>query len=360
MAEHVPSQIPRALTTLIGRERELDETTSLLRRDDVRIVTLSGPGGTGKTRLALEIARVLESELDSVVFISLANVIDAQAVLPAIAQAIGLREEPDQSIAAVLEREFASRRVLLILDNMEHVTEAGTEIATLLGNAAGVKALVTSQTVLHIRGEHELPLDPLPAPSPDGFGSLEELARNPAVALFVERAQSIKSDFQLTHENAAAVAHICARLDGLPLAIELAAARIRLLPPAAMLPRLSNSLQLLTGGPRDLPSRQQTLRDAIAWSVDLLDDGQRMLFRRLAVFAHGCTLEAAEAVCGEMKDGNWESGPDASDVRVPFSASVLDAISGLVEHSLLRQVERGKALHESRCWERSASLPALR
>jgi predicted ATPase/DNA-binding CsgD family transcriptional regulator len=345
MAERLPNRLPRALTTLIGRERELDDLVALLRRDDVRIVTVSGPGGTGKTRLALEVARVLEAELDSVVFVALANLLDASAVLPAIAQSLGLHDEPGTPLIAVLERELVGNRVLLTLDNMEHVTEAGPEIAALLGNTHSVKVLVTSRAVLHVRGEHEFALDPLPIPNVNQPGAHSELERNPAVALFVERAQAIKSDFQLTRENGAAVAEVCARLDGLPLAIELAAARIRLLSPAAMVPRLSNSLQLLTGGARDLPTRQQTLRSAIAWSVDLLDDEERILFRRLAVFARGCTLEAAESIAsGEEPSG---SAPDLhttipADSVAPL-LSVLDGISGLVEHSLLRQVERGDA-----------------
>lgn len=330
MSEKINSTLPAPLTALIGREHELEQVAAMIERPDVRIVTLSGPGGTGKTRLALEVADQIREGFEAVAFVALANVIDSAGVLPAIARAVGIREDGDLPIDVRLRDALRNRRVLLVLDNFEQVTEAATSLATLLGACGEVKALVTSRLVLHIRGERELPLSPLPAPDPKRLPELAELARNPSVALFLERAQAVRPDIELTKENAAVIAEICARLDGLPLAIELAAARVKLLPPSAMLPRLANRLQLLTGGPRDLPERQQTLRNAISWSIDLLDESEKTLFRRLAIFARGCTLEAAEELVVD---------PGTAGAAQLDSLEVLDGISGLVDHSLVRQIE---------------------
>jgi predicted ATPase/DNA-binding CsgD family transcriptional regulator len=318
--------IPTPLTPLIDRERELDEACAMLRRDDIRIVTLTGPGGTGKTRLSLEIASKLGADFDGQVhWVALAAVTEPPVVLTAIAQSLGIRENGDQPLAARIDADLANKRALLVLDNFEQITSAAPIVASLLSASPGVKALVTSRAALHIRGEHELPLPPLAVPDPRKLPPPDELAEIPAIALFLDRAQSVKPDLNLDNENAAAIAEICARLDGLPLAIELAAARIKLLPPNAMLPRMANRLNLLTGGARDLPTRLQTMRNAIAWSYDLLTPDEQVLFRRLSVFVRGFTLEAAEEVA---------SGGDEAP-----ATDVLDGIASLVDHSLFRQVE---------------------
>ncbi len=330
MTDSIVTTLPIPLTSLIGRERDLSDVIALVERPDVRIVTLSGPGGTGKTRLALEVAIQIHSRFEAVAFVSLANILDPRAVIPAIAQTVGVREVGESPIGDRLRESLRDRVVLLVLDNFEQVTAAASDLAALLASCPKVKALVTSRLILHIRGEREFPLSPLATPDTKRSQDLESLHANPAVALFLERAQAVKPDLDLTAENASAISEICVRLDGLPLAIELAAARVKLLPPASMLPRLANRLQLLTGGARDLPERQQTLRDAIAWSFDLLDDAEQVIFRRLAIFAGGCTLETAEAlIAGANPGGNGEIEP----------FMVLEGISGLVDHSLVRQVD---------------------
>jgi predicted ATPase/DNA-binding CsgD family transcriptional regulator len=320
------STVPVPLTPLIDRERELDEAIAMLRRDDIRIVTLTGPGGTGKTRLSLEIAARLTTDFDGKVhWVSLAAVTEPSVVLTAVAQSLGIREDGDQPLAARVDAALADQRVLLVLDNFEQVTSAAPVVATLLTSSPGVKALVTSRAALHIRGEHELPLPPLAVPDPRKLPPPDELATVPAIALFLDRAQSVRPDLSLDSENAAAIAEIVARLDGLPLAIELAAARIKLLPPNAMLPRMANRLNLLTGGARDLPARLQTMRNAIAWSYDLLSPSEQCHFRRLSVFVRGFTLEAAEEVA--------LGGDDTPET------DVLEGVASLVDHSLFRQVE---------------------
>jgi predicted ATPase/DNA-binding XRE family transcriptional regulator len=313
--------LPVPLTSLIGRERELAEVTSLLGRAEGRLTTLTGPGGVGKTRLALKAAAdLLETFPDGVWFVDLSALTDAALVLPTTGAVLGMRagEVTTQRLAASL----ASKRVLLVLDNFERVVEAAPVVAEVLGQAPGVKMLVTSRTPLHAYGEREYPLSPLPLPDPVHIPPLDRLNQYEVVRLFIERAQAIKPDFTVTSANASAVAEICIRLDGLPLAIELAAAHIKVLPPQALLRRMEKRLPLLTGGARTVPARQQTMHQTIAWSHDLLDQDEQAPFRRLAVFADGCTLQAAEAVVSPEGTGE-----------------VLRSIAALVDTSLLWQEE---------------------
>ena len=289
-----PLNLPSESTRFVGRARELRAICEALRRADVRLLTLTGPGGTGKTRLSVQAAEELAGDFaHGVFFVPLAAIEDAALVLPAIAQALGVSAAAGQSLSAYL----AEKTILIVLDNFEQVIAAGRELASLLAQAPRVKCLVTSREPLHLAGEHAYPVSPLSVPEPRRLPSLAALAEYESVALFVERAQAASPGFALTADNAQAVVEICQRLDGLPLAIELAAARTRLLSPAAMVKRLTERLTLLAGGARDVPQRQQTIRNAIAWSYDLLDERERALFARLGVFAGGFTLEAAEAVC---------------------------------------------------------------
>jgi predicted ATPase/transcriptional regulator with XRE-family HTH domain len=308
-------------TPLIGRDAEVAGVVVLVSRPDVRLVTLVGPGGVGKTRLAAEAARRAAPAFDGVCLVSLAAVAEAALVAPTIATSLGLREtgggDPERNLPARLAEHVGTRRWLLVLDNFEHVIEAATLVAELVGECSGLTVLVTSRSPLQLRAEREIRVDPLPLPEADAAHAVADVAASPAVALFVERAQAVNADFALTSANVEAVAAICRRLDGLPLAIELAAARARSLSPRALLGQLSRRLALLTDGPRDLPGRQRTMRDAVGWSYDLLEPTGQRLFRRLAVCA-GCTLEAAEHV------GDWGTG------------AVFDAIGSLVRQSLVR------------------------
>ena len=291
--------LPLPLTSLLGREPDLVELISLLGERNGRLVTLTGAGGSGKTRLALEVAaRLQDAFADGVVFVDLTPLRDAAFVLPTIAEALGVRERPGQPLRDTLARFLAPQQLLLLLDNCEQVLEAAPHIAALVGACPRLAVLATSREALRLRGEHLFPVSPLPLPATERAVSVDEVARVAAVALFVERATANHPGFVLSAENAAAVAAICRRLDGLPLAIELAAAWSKALPPALLLDRLENRLLLLMGGSRDLPARQRTMRDAIAWSYALLAAPEQRLFRRLAVFAGGWTLEAAEAVSG--------------------------------------------------------------
>jgi class 3 adenylate cyclase len=283
-----PNNLPLQPTLFLGREREMTQVVDLLRRPEVRLLTLTGPGGTGKTRLALQAsAELLDDFSDGVFFVSLASFTDPALVPSAIATALGVREEGERSLGSRLQDFLSKKQLLLVLDNMEHLTGATPIIGTLLAESADLTVVVTSRTPLHLRAEHEYPVPPLALPRRKPPPSLEQLSQYEAVRLFIERAKSVKPEFIVNNENAPAVAEICWRLDGLPLAIELAAARVRMLPPQALLGRLEHRLPLLTGGARDAPQRQRTLRDTIAWSYDLLAPDEQTLFRQLAVFTGG-------------------------------------------------------------------------
>jgi predicted ATPase len=312
--------LPAAPTPIVGREAEVALLRERLTRPDVRLVTLTGPGGTGKTRLALHMAAaLLEAYPDGVFFVSLAEVRDPARVVTEIAHALGLREGNNQPVAESLAAHLRDLAPLLVLDNLEQVVAAAEDLARLLAAAPRLTLLVTSRVALRLRGEHELPVPPLALPQAETTADPAEALRFEAVRLFVARAQAASPAFALTDQNAADVARICRRLDGLPLAIELAAARVKLLPPAAILARLDHSLALLTGGARDLPARHQTLRAALDWSYDLLSAAEQTLFARLGVFVGGFTLAASETVCG---------GGDDLDV--------LTGLSALLDSSLIQ------------------------
>ena len=315
--------LPVQATPLIGREREVTSARERLLTPGVRQLTLTGPGGTGKTRLGLQVAaEAVDRFEDGVFFVALAPIGDPALVAPTIAETLGVRDAGGRPLRESLEDYLQDKQLLLVLDNFEQVLGAAPLVAELLARAPELKILVTSRAVLHLRGEHEFPVPPLALPDPGSLPSVGAMSQYAAVALFIERAAAVNPDFAVTNENAPAVAEICHRLDGLPLAIELAAARIRLLPPAAMLARLGRRLPFLTGGARDLPARQQTLRGTIEWSYDLLDEGERRLFRWLAPFVGGCTLEAVETVCNALGD---------------LQVDVLDGVASLVDKSLVRQ-----------------------
>ena len=312
---------PALQAELLGRERDVAAVQEMLASGSVRLVTLTGPGGVGKTRLATELAhRVRDKFADGVVLVALAPLRDAALVLPTIAQTLGLRETSMETLRDALLGYLRERRMLLVLDNFEHVLEAVPEIAELLTACAGLVILATSRAPLRIFAEHEYPVGPLALPELSRIPAVDEVAAVASVQLFARRAQQVAPAFELSRTNAAAVAAICRRLDGLPLALELAAARVRLLSPTELLKRLDRALPILVGGARDLPERQQTMRRAIEWSYDLLDPDEQALFRQLSVFAGGWTLEAAEAV----NAGNLVSAED-----------LLDSLADLVEQSLV-------------------------
>ena len=293
-ARQQPTNIAAPPTALVGRESELAALQALFRRPGVRLVTLTGPGGAGKTRLALQVAIELAKDFEGGAhFVALQAIRDDSLLLPAVAQALGVSQAAGQSLSAYLE----PKELLLLLDNFEQIISGAGALAEMLARWPRVKLLVTSREPLRIAGEHVFPVPPLALPDPKRVSEAEDLLRYASVRLFVERATSAHPDFRVTSKNAAVIAELCVRMDGLPLAIELAAARVSLLSPVALLKRLGDRLKLLTGGARDLPQRQQTLRNTLQWSYELLEPGERTLFARLAVFAGGFTLEAAEAVC---------------------------------------------------------------
>ena len=323
--------LPAPATPLLGREQEAAAVEDLVVRKGVRLVTLTGPGGVGKTRLAVEAARrVGPGFADGVRFVELASVSSADLVAAAVATGLGLTTTGDKLITD-LHSYLRARRLLLVLDNFEQVVGAAPLLAELLAAAPGVVVLVTSRVVLRLSGEHEFPVPPLPVPPARSSPDPEELQRYAAVRLFVERAHAAAPSFELTGGNAEAVAEICRRLDGLPLAIELAAARVRLLPPPALLPRLGQQLNLLTSGARDLPERQRTLRNTLDWSYGLLSASEQALFARLGVFAGPFSLSAAEAVGADA--------PDQGQAKEP--GPVLETLGSLVDSSLVQADTRG-------------------
>jgi len=329
--------LPRPLTSFVGRERELAELERL--SETCRLLTVTGPGGSGKTRLALELAHRLASQYaDGTAVVSLAPLADPSLVLPTIAEAVGLHRLPGEPPLETLVRGIGSRRMLLLLDNFEHLSEASSALPELLAACCRLTVIVTSREILRVQGEQLVPVPPLALPDDAeavvaGADAVSSVSRSEAGRLFLDRAQSVQPGFRLDPANAPAVASICRRLDGLPLAIELAAARVRLLSPQAIASRLERRLPFLTGGARDLPLRQRTLRDTIAWSHNLLDEEERRLFRRLAVFAGGWTLDAADGV-GRWESAYGEAAPSPPDTRDP-GPDTLDLLASLVDKSLI-------------------------
>jgi predicted ATPase/DNA-binding CsgD family transcriptional regulator len=325
----------------VGREREIATARQLLLREDVRLLTLLGPPGIGKTRLALAVADQLRSDApDGVCFVPLASLGHADLVTSAIAQRLGGTETGGEPWLTRVQQYLRGKRLVLVLDNFEHVLQAATAVAELLAATATLKVLVTSQAALRLSGEHRLDVPPLPLPDAERLPPAEELLQFDSVRLFMARAQAVRPEFALTQETAADVAAICRRLGGVPLAIELAAARTSLLTPRLLLRGLARPLVLLTDGPRDLPARHQALRSAMAWSYDLLSPPEQALFRRLAVFAGGCTLSAAVAIGTTLEDGAQGSGgvPEetAPDDEIGDQGAIA-LVASLVEKSLLRR-----------------------
>jgi len=322
-----PNNLPLQPTPFIGREREVDAVQQQLLREEVHLVTLTGPGGVGKTRMALQVAaESSEHFTDGTWFVSLAPLTNPDLVISTIIRTLGLRETQDQAPLEHLKNALHVKKMLLLLDNFEQVVSAATQVADLLTVCQQLKVLATSRETLHVLAEHEFPVPAMALPDPRRLQDLVELSQYEAMALFIERAQAVKPDFKVTNANAPAVQEICARLDGLPLAIELAAARIKLLPPQALLARLDQRLAVLTSGARDAPVRQQTLRNTIAWSYNLLETKEQQLFRRLSIFVGGCTLEAIEAIYIVL-DNNQ-------------GAQVLDRVAALIDKNLLQQTEQ--------------------
>lgn len=325
------SELPRTAGELIGRERETADLTAMLSNGTARLITLTGPGGVGKTRLALAVAHEMTAAFDGgVVFVALAPVRDASLVVPTIARAIGVQETGDRPLIDRIGDALGNRPALLVLDNMEQVPDAAADVAALLAGIPELRVLVTSRGALRLSSEQLYPVPTLRLPDPEAQLLMEDATRSPAVALFIDRARQVQPAFALTETNVSPVVEICRWLDGLPLAIELAAARTKLLPPSALLARMERRLPVLTGGPRDLPERLQTMRAAIAWSYELLSPEEQTAFRQLAVFDGGFTLEAAESIM------------TASTQEMPGGAVVsqLDLLAALVDRGLVWQAEQ--------------------
>jgi predicted ATPase/serine/threonine protein kinase len=328
-AEPPSANLPVSRTGFVGREKEAGSARELLARPDVRLLTVTGPGGIGKTRLAVEVAGGLSEHFPGGIhFVPLSPLIDPALIASAIVQSLGVGETGGFAPLEILKKTLQDplgAPMLFLLDNFEHLVQAAPIVTELLAMAPKLKILVTSRSPLHLYGEREFPVPPLALPDSRLRSSVDTLSKCPAVALFVQRAIAAKPGFELNAENASAVCEICARLDGLPLAIELAAARVKVLSPSSLLTRLASRLQLLTGGARDLPQRQQTLRAAMDWSYDLLNPAEQKLLRRLSVFVGGCNLEGVEAVC---------------DTKADLDLDLLDGMASMVDKSLLQQVEQ--------------------
>ncbi len=336
-----PNNLPTQPNPLVGREKEAREAAGILRKPGTRMLTLTGPGGTGKTRLGLQMAADMVDEFDDgAMFVDLSALLESALVVPTIARVLGVQEQGATPLVDTLKEYLKEKQMLLVLDNFEQVLEAGKQIASLLQSASRLKVLATSRIPLRLQAEREYAVAPLSLPDTrqGHLPSLEQLTQYGAVRLFIERAQAVKADFEVTNDNAPSVAEICVRLDGLPLAIELAAARVKMLPPQAMLSRLQNRLKMLTGGAKDLTARQQTLRGAIDWSYDLLGEGHKQLFQRMAVFQGGRTLEGLEAVCNS----------EELQVYGQLQVEVFDGVETLLSSSLIQQREDVDG--ESRFW----------